>query len=57
MVDKVLITFLVSELLFVLGGGLLLGFAVIMQHQMAQPASLTNVSTNMLLGRAPMTGK
>jgi fructose-specific phosphotransferase system IIC component len=56
MVDKILLTFLFSEFLFALSGGLLIGYSVMMQTQMTQAPSLSNVATNLLLNRTPLTG-
>jgi hypothetical protein len=57
MVNKILLTFAISDFLFLLGGGLLIGFAMIMQNQMTQDPTLDNVATNLLLSRLPLTGR
>jgi len=56
MVDKVLSTFILSDLLFLLTGALLVGFSVIGQNEAAQDPTLSNVTTNLLLGLLPFTG-
>jgi hypothetical protein len=56
MVDKILSTFILSDLLFLLTGALLIGFSVISQNEAAQNPTLSNVTTNLLLGQLPLTG-
>jgi hypothetical protein len=56
MADKVLLTFIFSEFLFVLAGGLLIGYSLMMQNQMTQTPSLSNAAVNLLLDQAPFTG-
>jgi len=56
MVDKILVTFVLSDFLFLLTGALLIGFSVISQNDAAQTPTLSNVTTNLLLGRLPLTG-
>jgi hypothetical protein len=56
MVDKILFTFILSEFLFLLTGALLIGFSVVSQNEAAQPPTLSNVTTNLLLDRCPLTG-
>lgn len=55
MVDKILITFALSEFLFVTGGALLIGFAVVTQNQSSQSPSIENVARILLLNRCPLT--
>jgi hypothetical protein len=56
MVDRVLLTFIFSDFLFLLTGGLLIGFSVFTQNQSSQAPTLNNVTTNLLLDRCPLTG-
>jgi len=55
MVDKILFTFILSEFLFLLTGALLIGFSVVSQNEATQPPTLSNVTTNLLLDRCPLT--
>jgi hypothetical protein len=56
MVDKIFVTFISSDFLFLLTGALLIGFSVISQNEAAQDPTLSNVTTNLLLDWLPLTG-
>lgn len=55
--DKILVTFIVSDFLFLLTGALLISFSLISQKEVAQEPTLGNVTINLLLDSAPLTGK
>ncbi len=56
MVDKIFLTFVLSDFLFLLTGGLLIGFSMIAQNETSQTPTLDNITTNLVLGQCPMTG-
>ena len=57
MFDKILITFLVVNLLFAGTGGLLLGFTIYEQAHMKATPTVSNVAVNLILAHTPLTGK
>jgi hypothetical protein len=56
MTDKILWTFIISDFLFLVTGGLLIGFALVTQSQISLTPNVTNVATNLLLAQCPLTG-
>lgn len=56
MLDKILITFIASDFLFLLTGALLIGFSLITRNDVTQATTLSNVTTNLLLDPLPLTG-
>lgn len=56
MVNKIMLSFLVLDFLFVATGGLLLGTVFITKASMAVQPTKANVAANMLIMQTPLTG-
>ena len=56
MLNNVLLSFLIANGLFTATGGLLVAFVFIEKAHMNEAATTSNVATNLLLQRAPLTG-
>lgn len=57
MLDKVLLTFLIADVLFVGTGGLLIGIVFATKSNQSHPRTTGDVASNLLLMRAPLDGK
>lgn len=55
--DKILLTYIGADLLFVASGALLLVFALTQQVQDQETATLDNVAVNLLFSTCPLSGK
>ena len=55
--DKIFVTFLGVELLFLISGALVIIFALVTQAQEAKPFTVTNVARDLLLGECPIKGR
>ena len=56
MVNKVLFTFLIADLLFAGTGGLILGFTLFERAHMTAAPTVSNVAVNLILAHTPLTG-
>lgn len=56
MVNKVRITFLAAEVLFLCSGGLLIAFPIMMNAIRMQNPDIETIARNLVLDRCPMTG-
>lgn len=56
MVNKIIVTFIGTNFLFLVGGALLVAFAVVSKNDMKQTTTISNVANNLLLSRCPTTG-
>lgn len=56
MLNYVLLSFIIANGLFTAAGGLLVAFVFIEKAHMNEAATTSNVATNLLLQRAPLTG-
>jgi hypothetical protein len=56
MQDKILATYVLMDLLFVVCGGLLLIFALVTKSELTQTPTIQNVATDLLLNVCPLTG-
>jgi hypothetical protein len=56
MQDKILATYVLMDLLFVVCGGLLLIFALVTKSELTQTPTIQNVATDLLLNECPLTG-
>jgi hypothetical protein len=56
MQDKILATYVLMDLLFVVCGGLLLIFALVTKSELTQTPTIQNVATDLLLSVCPLTG-
>ena len=57
MADKLLLAFIIMDFLFVIAGGLIIGFSLMMENEMAQVPTAHTIARNLLLGRFHLTGK
>ncbi|KAH8800054.1 tetraspanin [Hyaloscypha sp. PMI_1271] len=55
MQDKILATYVLMDLLFVVCGGLLLIFALVTKSELTQTPTIQNVATDLLLNECPLT--
>lgn len=55
MANKVLLTFLGADVIFLLTGGLLIGFALISESAMRSTPTTGNVASHVLLNQCPLT--
>jgi hypothetical protein len=55
--NKLMLTFLAVDFLFLTCGGLLLGFSLISEQQERSIPTVANVAYNILLTECPLTGK
>lgn len=55
--DNVLLAFVIMDILFVVSGGLLLVFALMMENDEKSTPTITTVATNLLLLQCPLQGK
>lgn len=56
LLDRIFITFLGTEAVFLASGALLLIFALTTQAQEARPFTVENVARDLLLGECPIKG-
>ena len=56
MVDKIMLSFLLLDFLFLASGGLMIATVLINEASMATQPTTTNVAANMLLIQTPLTG-
>ncbi|KAL9074652.1 MAG: hypothetical protein Q9157_004303 [Trypethelium eluteriae] len=56
MVNKIILTFIGTNFLFLVGGALLTAFAVVSRNDMEQKTTVSNVANNLLLSKSPVTG-
>lgn len=56
MVNKILLVFLLQDVLFLASGGLLIGVVFVTKAAMANQPTTNNVAANMLLMQTPLTG-
>jgi hypothetical protein len=54
--DKILLTYILMDLLFVIAGGLLIIFALITENEITVAPTISTVARNLLLMRCPLTG-
>jgi hypothetical protein len=54
--DNILLTYVLVDILFAVGGGLLLIFALVTKGEITQTPTLDNVATDLLLNMCPLTG-
>lgn len=57
MLDKVLLSLMVTDVLFLATGGLMVGVAVKANNDMISGPTLDTVASNLLISRCPLTGK
>ncbi|KAF2236284.1 hypothetical protein EV356DRAFT_575191 [Viridothelium virens] len=55
MVNKIILTFIGTNFLFLVGGALLTAFAVVSRNDMEQKTTVSNVANNLLLSKSPVT--
>jgi hypothetical protein len=56
MMNKLMLTYLGVEFLFLISGGLLLGFSLVSEQQERGTKTVSNVAYDILLGQCPLTG-
>ena len=56
MVNKIMLTFVGTNFLFLVGGALLVAFSVVSRNDMKQATTMSNVANNLLLSKSPITG-
>ena len=56
MVNKIILSFIGTNFLFLAGGALLTAFAVVSRNDMNQKATESNIANNLLLSHSPITG-
>jgi len=57
MVNKILVTFILADFLFLITGGLLIGFALVTQNEIASTPTKANVARNLILDVCPLKGR
>jgi len=56
MKDKILLTFILTDLLFLGTGGLLIGFSLITEAEKTNTPTVSTIARNLLLAMCPLTG-
>jgi hypothetical protein len=54
--NKLMLTYLAVEFLFLISGGLLLGFSLVSEQQERGTKTVSNVAYDILLSQCPLTG-
>lgn len=54
--NKLMIIFLVVNIIYLLSGGLILAFALLSKRQLHSSPTKSNVAQTLLLGQCPLTG-
>jgi len=57
MVNKILVTFILADFLFLITGGLLIGFALVTHNEIASTPTKANVARNLILDVCPLKGE
>jgi hypothetical protein len=55
--DKVLLSLVIFDVLFLVAGGLMIAGALKAKNDYQQPSTLSTVASNLLLMRCPLTGE
>lgn len=56
MANRILWTFIVNDVLFLLTGGIILSFALISENDITSPQTAQNIKQDLLLAACPLKG-
>lgn len=56
MVNKILVTFILADLLFLASGGLLIIFSLVTENQVGLTPTVDNIARNLILEECPLRG-